>query len=131
MGRLDGKVAIITGAGSGIGRAIALGYAREGARVFGIDLNLAGLQETAAQAALGTYYTLVQNLSSDDLKKDFTVSEKINTGYLKLDIDTSLTDTITMRGNIGAQLVHSDQSSTAFNIDSASGGVVGNLKRGD
>ena len=84
-----------------------------------------------ARAALDTYYTLVQNLSSDDLKKDFTVSEKINTGYLKLDIDTSLTDAISMRGNIGAQLVHSDQSSTGFNIDSASGGVVGDLKRGD
>ncbi|MCC7372957.1 MAG: glucose 1-dehydrogenase [Chloroflexi bacterium] len=55
VGRLDGKVAIITGAGSGIGRAIALGYVREGAKVFGIDLNLAGLQETAAQAAGGGF----------------------------------------------------------------------------
>lgn len=53
MGRLAGKVAIITGAGSGIGRAIALGYVAEGARVFGIDRNLNGLQQTAAQAADG------------------------------------------------------------------------------
>src|SRR6186713_2764525 len=50
VGRLDGKVAIVTGAGSGIGRAIALGYAREGARVLVADLNLDGARQTAAQA---------------------------------------------------------------------------------
>ena len=53
MGRLEGKCAIVTGAGSGIGRAIALGYAREGARILAADLNLEGAQQTAAQASAG------------------------------------------------------------------------------
>src|SRR3989442_9634531 len=38
MGRLDGKAAIVTGASSGIGRAIAIGFAREGAQVVCADI---------------------------------------------------------------------------------------------
>jgi NAD(P)-dependent dehydrogenase (short-subunit alcohol dehydrogenase family) len=39
MGRLEGKVAVVTGAADGIGHAIAEGFAREGAHVFLSDIN--------------------------------------------------------------------------------------------
>ncbi len=53
--RLTGKVSIITGAGQGIGRATALKFAREGAKVALCDINLEGVAETvkAIEAAGG------------------------------------------------------------------------------
>jgi 2-deoxy-D-gluconate 3-dehydrogenase len=45
--RLKDKNAIVTGAGSGIGRAIAVGYATEGARVMCADINVPAAQKTA------------------------------------------------------------------------------------
>jgi NAD(P)-dependent dehydrogenase (short-subunit alcohol dehydrogenase family) len=48
MGRLNGKVAIITGAGSGVGRAAMQIFAREGARVVGVSRTQANLDETLA-----------------------------------------------------------------------------------
>ena len=50
MGELDGKVAVITGAGSGMGRAAAQVFAREGARILAADVT--GNQDETA-AALG------------------------------------------------------------------------------
>ena len=47
--RLDGKVCIVTGAGSGIGRASALLFAAEGARVVAADLDEASAAETARE----------------------------------------------------------------------------------
>ncbi|MDD9902237.1 MAG: SDR family NAD(P)-dependent oxidoreductase [Rhodospirillaceae bacterium] len=48
---LEGHIAVVTGAGSGIGRAIAKGYAAEGAKVMAADINAAGASETAAMIA--------------------------------------------------------------------------------
>ena len=44
--RLRGRVAVVTGAASGIGRAIAVQLADDGANVVAADVNQAGLQET-------------------------------------------------------------------------------------
>jgi NAD(P)-dependent dehydrogenase (short-subunit alcohol dehydrogenase family) len=48
--RLKGKIVLITGTGSGIGKCSALLFARQGAKVFGSDINLETAQATAAEA---------------------------------------------------------------------------------
>ena len=46
---LEGRAALVTGAGSGIGRAIAIGLARHGADVVGADINEIGLERTIGE----------------------------------------------------------------------------------
>ena len=53
MGRLEGKVAIVTGAGSGLGAATSAALAREGATVVLTDVNTEGGESTAILGGWG------------------------------------------------------------------------------
>ncbi len=71
--KLEGKVVAITGAGSGIGRALALTVARKGALVAGFDLNDAAMNETASlvRAAGGRCLAVQGNVSSAEHAQRF------------------------------------------------------------
>jgi NAD(P)-dependent dehydrogenase (short-subunit alcohol dehydrogenase family) len=63
--RLAGKVAVVTGCGSGIGRGCALMFARHGARVMGSDIDAAGVAQTLALA--GEESLSIESLQPIDL----------------------------------------------------------------
>ena len=84
--RFSGKAAVITGAASGIGRAVALRLAGEGARVLAHDLNAAGLDETArlAKDAGGEILVRAGDVSSRD--ECFAAVEQAVTELGRLDV---------------------------------------------
>jgi NAD(P)-dependent dehydrogenase (short-subunit alcohol dehydrogenase family) len=71
MGRLDNKVAIITGAASGIGRATALRFANEGAKVVVADLDESA--GTALASDIGGTFVKVNVANEESVKAMYTV----------------------------------------------------------
>src|SRR5579872_2899694 len=67
QGRFEGKVALVTGAALGMGRATALRFAAEGAKVCVVDILKPGVEETAAmiRAAGGEAFACVADVSQE------------------------------------------------------------------
>lgn len=84
MGRLEGKSVIITGAGSGIGRAASLLFTKEGAKLIAVD-KTEGVKETVEQVrkAGGTAEAVMADAGSEKDVQDF-IAKAIAT-YGKLD----------------------------------------------
>jgi NAD(P)-dependent dehydrogenase (short-subunit alcohol dehydrogenase family) len=87
MGQLDGKVAVVTGAAQGIGRAIAAGLAAEGARIVVADLR--GAEEAAAAYPGGVGLTVdvadeaaVQAMVDDTLTRCGSLDVLVNNAGL-------------------------------------------------
>ncbi len=97
MGQLDGKVAIVTGSASGIGKEIALRYAQEGARVVIADLAMPAAQATAKQFQdLGHTALAVEMNVTDEAAVEAGIA-KVMSEYGRIDILVS---------NAGIQIVH-------------------------
>ncbi len=79
MGRMEGKIAVVTGVGSGLGRAIAQMFAKEGAKIVGADFNPTEGQKTidGIKAAGGEAVFVEVNVrKKEDIDKLYDVTMK-------------------------------------------------------
>ena len=85
-GRVDGKIALVTGGGSGIGRATALTFAREGAAVVVTDLREESAAETAAMIAEagGKARAMAQDVTDEAEWQAVFASVRANEGRLDI-----------------------------------------------
>ncbi|MFM1655720.1 SDR family NAD(P)-dependent oxidoreductase [Brevibacillus sp. B_LB10_24] len=86
MARLEGKVALITGGGTGIGKKTALRFSQEGAKVVVTDINLDSANQTAAEIkqAGGSALAIAHDVSKEDQWQQ-VVSQAMEQ-YKKIDI---------------------------------------------
>jgi 3(or 17)beta-hydroxysteroid dehydrogenase len=82
-GRVEGKIALVTGAGSGLGRADAVRLAQEGATVVVTDRDMAGLQDTAQTIGAGA---VVLQLDVTSEAEWIAVLQEVDRRFGRLDV---------------------------------------------
>ncbi len=86
MGRLKGKVALVTGAGAGLGRAIAICFAREGAHVFVTDRDADSAESVAGEIAKAGGNSSALTADITKLAEVQAMFEAVESGFGRLDI---------------------------------------------
>ncbi|KQR24219.1 dehydrogenase [Agreia sp. Leaf335] len=102
--RLEAKTALVTGAGSGIGRSVAESFAREGARVVFSDRDLA-----AAESAAAAWPTAIA------IELDISDERSVSDAFERLDADGFAPDVVV--ANAGVQLFGHDAKIADLDLD--------------
>lgn len=86
MGKLDGKVAVVTGAASGLGRASAIRFAAEGAAVVVSDLNSQGAELVVSEIAASGGRAVYQRTDVTSERDIAALIERASREYGRLDV---------------------------------------------
>src|SRR3989442_558984 len=86
MGRLDGKVCVITGAGSGIGQASALLFAREGARLVVSDIDLDAARDTAEEITKAGGQAVAEQVDVTDEAQTTDLAGRVVRRFERVDV---------------------------------------------
>lgn len=86
VGRFSGKVVLVTGAASGLGRALAIAFAREGADLLTVDVDVDGLEGTAAKVRKAGSHCLAWRVDVSNRAEMESLAEQVLSELGRLDV---------------------------------------------